>query len=147
MPLDAGPTKTQAITDAFDAIGRAAPTNMPRSKHKLDPVAFEYHASTQLSRLAEARKRKAQSAAVKAGVMFDPETDPRPIGTVEVIYAGDVVVIGVSVGTPGTRLDINGVVRDLEKAGLKLAKINAIINQNTVENRAPHKFNSTLIEG
>lgn len=144
MPLDAARTTTQAITEAFDAIGRDAPTSMPRSKRKLDPVAFEYHASSQLSRLAEARKRKAEAAAVKAGVLFDPSIEPRPIGTVELVYAGDVVEIGVSVGTPGTRLDVQGVIRDLEKAGLKLPKINAIINGNTIENRAPHKFTSSL---
>lgn len=143
---------TAAINTAFEDIGQshgkerpAAPgTGMPKSKSNQEPTAWEYFVATHLARLAEARKRRAQAAAVKAGVLFDPEKEPRPIGTNALVYAGDVVEIAVAVATPGTRLDQEGLVKDLEKAGLALPRINKIINANTLENRAPHKFSSTL---
>lgn len=146
MPLDAtkANAKTEALNDAFATIGMSGLTLMPRSKGNLEPLAWEFHVAAHLVRLADARKKKAQAAAVKAGVMFDPEKQPMAIGTNALIYAGEVVEIAVSVTTPATRLDQDGLIAGLEKAGMKREKINALINANTYENRAPHKFVSTL---
>jgi hypothetical protein len=147
MPLDTAKAnaKTEALNAAFATIGLSGDTVMPRSKDKLEPVAYEYHVASHLNRLADARKKKAQAAAVKSGIMFDPEKQPMAIGTNALIYSGDVIEIAVTVTTPATRLDQAGLVADLEKAGLKIEKINAIVLANTYENRAPHKFLSTLI--
>jgi hypothetical protein len=149
MPLDAARanTKTGAINDAFAAIGTAAGngTSMPRSKKNTEPVAWEYHCASHLARIAEARKAKAIAAAVKAGVMFDPAKQPLPVGSNALVYAGEVVEIACTVGTAATRLDAAAFADDLEKAGVKRALIDRLALKHTIENRAPHKFTSSLV--
>jgi hypothetical protein len=143
MPLTAAKANdlTEALNVAFAAIG----DTMPRSKGNLEPLAVEYHVASHLARIADARKKKAQSAAVKAGIMFDPEKQPMPVGSNALVYAGEVVEIAVSVTTPASRLDQPAFVADLEKSGVKLPLINRLLNKYTVENRAPHKFVSSLV--
>jgi hypothetical protein len=137
--------KTTAFNDAFAAIGNAIPTKMPGCKRNTEPAAWEYHVASHLLRLADARKKKAQAAAIKVGVMFDHEKQPRPIGSESVVYAGDVVDISVSVTTPATKFDLSAFCADLEKSGVKLLLINRLANKHTSENRAPHKFTSSLV--
>lgn len=146
MPLDAtrANAKTEALNDAFANIGKSGDTKMPRSKKNTEPTAWEVFVAQHLSRIAEARKKKAIAVAVKAGVMIDHEAEPLAIGSRSLIYAGDVVEISCSVTTPTTRLDVKEFTADLEKAGVKLPLINRLLNKHTHENRAPHKFVSTL---
>ena len=137
--------KTGAINDAFAAIGRTDPTDMPRSKLNTEPAAWEYHVASHLLRLAEARKKKAHAAAVKAGVIFDHEKEPMPVGTNTLTYAGNVVEISVAVTTPSTRLDAAAFVDDLAAAGVKRALLERLTGEHTKESRAPHKFTSSLV--
>ncbi len=146
MPLSAvnANLKTKAINDFFAAIGNSKETAMPRSKGNLEPLAWEVLVAKHLKRIAAAREKKAVAAAVKAGVMFDPEKQPLPIGTQALIYAGDVVEIAVAVSAPGSHLDQPALIEDLEKAGLKLPVVNRLFNKHTSENRAPHMFTATI---
>lgn len=146
MPLDAAraAAKITAINNAFASIGTSGDTKMPVSKKNTEPVAYEFYTSAHLARIAEARKKKAHAAAVKAGVIFDHEKDPQPIGSNTRVYAGDVIEIACSVTTPATRLDADAFVSDLEKAGVKLALLNRLRNKHTHENRAPHKFTASI---
>jgi hypothetical protein len=150
MPLD-GPramNKTQALTDAFTAIGHAAGTLMPRSINKTtEPLAWEVFAAKLLEKTAAARTKKAVKAAVTGGVLFDHSAHPEPIGTNRVVYDGDVIRIDLEVGTPGTRLDVDALIPALVKAGLRLDRVNELINRHTVENAAPHKFVASLATG
>jgi hypothetical protein len=139
--------RTAAINEAFAAIGAAGDTKMPRAKGNTEPLAWEYHVSAHLLRIAEARKKKAQLAAVKAGVMFDPEKDPRAVGTHAVVYAGELVEIVVDVTTAQSRLDAVALFDDLVFAGVKRALIDRLVARHTHENRAPHKFTSSLVTG
>lgn len=148
MPLDAtrAMTKTESLTEAFAGIGHAAGTQMPRSVNKsTEPLAWEYFTAKLLEGIATARIRKAIKAAIKGGVLFDHKDHPRPIGTNAVIYDGDVICIGLEVGTPGTKLDVDALIPALVKAGLRLERVNALINKHTVENAAPHKFTASLV--
>jgi hypothetical protein len=148
MPLDANRamTKTEALTEAFASIGHAAGTLMPRSANKAEELlAWEVFAAKLLEQIAAARARKAIKAAIAGGVMFDHSEHPEPIGTNRVVYDGDVVRIDLAVGTPGTRLDIDGLIPALVKAGLRLERVNELINRHTIENAAPHKFTTSLV--
>lgn len=138
---------TTAINEAFDAIGRAGDTAMPRVRgsKNTEPTAFEYLVSSLLLRISESRREKARGAALKAGILFDPEKQPLTIGTTNaVVYSGEVVEIVVSVTNPTSRLDQPELVAGLEKAGVKLAVINKQVLKATHENRAPHRFTATL---
>lgn len=148
MPLDAARsvTKTEALTDAFALIGQSAGTSMPRSANRAtESLAWEFFASKMLEKAAAARTQKAIKAAIKGGVMFDHKENPRPIGTNTVVYDGDVIRIDLEVGTPGTRLDIDALIPALVKAGMRLDRVNELINRCTTENAAPHKFQASLV--
>ena len=137
---------TAGIGAAFAAIGVQSPTTMPKSPRNGEPFAYEYHVASLLARLAEARKRKAVSEAVKAGVMFDPDKTPRPVGTDALVYAGDVVEISVSVTTPTTKVDMEAFLADISKKHKVPAdKLAALLVQHTHKNRAPHQFKSTIV--
>lgn len=138
--------KTEAFNVAFGEIGSSIATAMPRSKSgNREPFAWELLVSKHLKRLADAREKKAVKEAVKAGVIFDPEKQPLPVGSNAMVYAGDVVEISCEVGTPQTRLDLEGLLPDLEKAGIKPPVLLKLITKHTHNNRAPHKFSATLV--
>jgi hypothetical protein len=147
LDLTRANAKTATLNTAFAAIGVDGDTKMPRAKGNNEPIAWEYHVASHLSRIAEARKKKAQAAAVKAGVMFDPEKQPLAVGANALVFAGEVVEISVSVSTPTTKLELPELLDDLEKAGLKRPVINRLVVKHTKDNRAPHKFTSSLVTG
>jgi hypothetical protein len=139
--------KTEAFNTAFAAIGVDGDTKMPRAKLNTESTAWNYFVAAHLLRIAEARKKKAQAAAVKAGVLFDAEKNPRPVGTHALVYAGGVVEIVVDVTTPATKLDAPALFDALAAAGVKRALIDKLAARHTHENRAPHKFTSSLVTG
>jgi hypothetical protein len=151
MPLDAprANTKTLAITNALALIGIESPTQMPRSGNKnTEPVAWEVFVAKLLEKTAKARTAKAVKAAIAAGVMFDHEDEPCPVGTNKVVYDGDVVRIDLEVGTPGMRLDVKALIPALVKASKKpmtLDTVQTLFTQHMVENAAPHKFTPSLV--
>jgi hypothetical protein len=109
--------------------------------------AYEYHVASQLSRFAEARKRKAHAAAVKAGVMFDHLKDPMEPGTAQVVYAGAVIEISVAVGQPVAGIDHDGFVEGLLLAGVKLSLIKRLSARHATDTRPAHTFTSSLVTG
>jgi hypothetical protein len=148
MPLDAARsvTKTEALSNAFASIGHAAGTLMPRSVNKAtEPLAWEFFTSKMLETTAAARTKRAIKAAIAGGVMFDHTADPRRIGTNAVIYDGDVIRIDLAVGTPSTKVDLDALIPALVKAGLRLDRVNELINRCTTENAAPHRFTASLV--
>jgi hypothetical protein len=124
MPLSvaAAAAKTTAISTAFNAIGNAGDTAMPRCRRNIEAAAWEYFVASLALRIAEARRKKAITGAVTAGVMFDPAETPRPVGTEALVYAGDVVEIGLSVTTATTALDLPAFLDALEKGGSEHAR-------------------------
>lgn len=147
MPFDAtaANTKTAEINDAFAAIGTATIAAMPPSQRNNEPQAWEYHVASHLLRIAEARKTAAARSAVKAGILFDHEKRPCSAGTNALVYAGDVVEIRVAVTTPASRLDAVAFVADLEERGVSRELLDKLLTAHTKQNRAPHKFTSSLL--
>lgn len=137
-------TITAGLNAEFATIGFSGDAKMPRSKLNTEGTAWEYHVSSHLLRIAEARKTAAVKAAVKLGVMFDHAKDPMPVGTNALVYAGDVVEISVSVSTAAEKLDATELGVALVKNGVKLALVERLFRQCTHANRAPHKFVSSL---
>ena len=144
MPIDAARV-SDALTASFAEIGVATSIMQPRSRKNTEPFAWEYHVASLLLRLAEARRRRAIKAAVGAGVIFDHEKEPLAPGSDQVVYAGDVVEIRVAVATPASVLDVPAFLADLAKAGVKPALITRLTNKHTHDNRAPHKFTSSIV--
>jgi hypothetical protein len=149
MPLDATAANalTARINDAFAGIGTQAATAMPPSKRNNEPHAWEYHVASHLLRIAEARKKKAQAAAIKAGIMFDHEKAPLVPGTTKQVYAGDVVEISVAVTTPQSRLDHAALIDDAEWTAPQRNLLLKLIAKHTLASRPPHKFTASLLTG
>ncbi len=55
------------------------------------------------------------------------------------------IEISCAVTTAATRLDVAALIEDLEKHGVARTLLDALTAKHTSENRAPHKFSSTLI--
>jgi hypothetical protein len=149
MPLDTtqANTKTESINIAFDEIGYANGTAIPRgTKDKREAAAWEYHWASHLLRIAEIRRRKAAAECVKLGVMFDPKQDPLPVGTNATVFAGKLVEIAVQVAAPIERIDFLPLWDLLEKKfKLPRAKLDAVIADHTYELPAAHKFITSLV--
>lgn len=145
MKLALANTLTQAINDAFLAIGSENGTSMPRSKGNLEPLAWEYHVASGLASAAEKRKNAAVKACITAGIMFDHKKQPLCSGVHSVVYEGDIVRIIVDVGTPGERFDANGFRADLEAKGVDPKLLLKLTEKHTHHNAAPHKFQAQLV--
>jgi hypothetical protein len=121
------------------------PLDSTRASTDVRVVAREYHDASVGLRDAEARRKKATAAAVKLGVLPDHERFPLPVGTAEVVYADDGLVISVTVVAPITGWDHAGFVADLLKAGVKPALIKRLDKKHRTETRPAHKFVSSLV--
>jgi hypothetical protein len=146
MPLDvaAANTRTQAINEAFPAIGTIGATRMPANGNNREPVAWEYHLASHLLRIAETRRKRAHAATVKNAVMFDHEKAPMAVGTNALVWVGNIVEISVLVAAPIVTVDHAGLVADLLKTRVDLKLIKRLVGKNRVEMCPAHKFISAL---
>ena len=149
MRLDAAKAslKTEAITKAFESIGYTEETAMPRCRGNVEPIAWEYHAASQLLRLAEKRRKKAQAAAVEAGVIFDHKLEPEEVGTNRQVYRGPVIEVTLAVSPSQDSFDHAGFVAALLKAGVKPALITRLTAKHTRVGNPIHTFRSSLVVG
>ena len=149
MRLDAAKAslKTEAITNAFEGIGTTEETAMPRCRGNVEPIAWEYHAASQLLRLAKKRREKAQAAAVEAGVIFDHKLEPEAVGTNRQVYRGAVIEVTLAVGPGQDIVDHEGFVAGLLKAGVKPALIKRLTAKHTLAGNPIHTFRSSLVIG
>jgi hypothetical protein len=153
MPLDAARSadKTTSINDCFAAIGAGKDptpgTGMPRSKLNTEPLAFEVFAAKHLAKIANAREKKAITAAIKAGVMFDHKAEPEPDGTTRVVYDGDVVRIDLSVGTGRAGFDLEGFVKSLLAAKVEPKLLKRLVAKHETVTASPHSFTASLVTG
>lgn len=153
MALDAGKaaTKTRAIADDFDLIGKADGSAMPRwpgdkVEKPRGEAAWEYHVASALHRLSETRRNAAIKEAIRAGVMFDHEKTPAAAGTQRVVYAGPIVEIAVKVADGGRAgLFVDGFVADLIKAKVDPKLIERLRAKHRTETRPAHGFTSSLV--
>jgi hypothetical protein len=148
MPLDSAraASRTAAVADAFAEIGRANGTAMPRAKGAQERVAYEYWVSSQLAQAAELRRERAKRAAIAAGVLPDYVTAPLAIGTMEVVYAGTLVTIGVKVFSQADKINTPGLVADLAAAGVPKAVLKKLLKRHTRSFAGAHVFAASLTE-
>jgi hypothetical protein len=148
MPLDAlarANSKTEAMNEAFGAIGHGAPVTMPRSKRNQEPLAWELFCAKFLRKAAEAREALAIKAAIKAGVIFDHKLAPEPDGTARVVYEGDVVRIDLKVTTGREGVDHDGFVESLLAAGVAPKLLDKLAVKHATVSAAPHSFTPSLV--
>ena len=129
--------KHVAITSAFAAIGRTGDTAMPRSRKNTEAIAWEYHTSIILEREAAARRKHAQRAAIKAGIIFDHEAEPMEPGTNARIYVGDVVAIDLTVANPAEKLDATTLGVRLVSAACGCLEVERLFLACTAQTAAP----------
>lgn len=150
MPLDItlATSLTEQLNEAFAAIGRSGATTIPSGRpNAAETAAYEYHVASHLLRIAETRRKRAHAAAVKAGVMFDHEKQPEPVGTERVVYAGQLVEVSVTVAAPIVGLDHLAFVVGLLEAGVKASLVRRLQAKYATETRASHRFTSSLVTG
>lgn len=133
------------INTCFTNIGITNGAKMPKSGDNREPLAWDMWLGYHLARLADKRKSIAEEAAVKAGLIFDKKTHPRPSGTKEVLFNGDLVSIAVEVRKSSTRVDVDKLLAFLVSKKVSAKLLDEAILQATYENRPPHIFDPVLI--
>jgi hypothetical protein len=136
---------TDTINTCFAKIGSANGTKMPTSGNNMEPVAYELWCAHHLATLANKRKAQAEAAAVREGIINDKEKDPRPAGTREVQFNGDVVSVMLEVRQPATRVDAEKLVDFLTNKGVNLKWLQEAVDFASSETRPAHVFSTMLI--
>lgn len=134
------------MNTCFATIGVNNGTKMPKSGNNREPVAWELWVAHHLTSLANKRKANAEDAAIKAGVIFDKEKNPKPPGTKEATFSGEVVTVSVEVRKPTTRVNVDKLLAFLA-ATKKVSRstLDAAVEHATETNRAAHVFDTMLI--
>jgi hypothetical protein len=141
-------TKTQLVdkvNTCFTNIGITNGAKMPRSGDNREPIAWELWLGYHLARLASKRKANAEDAAVKAGLILDKEANPRPSGTKEVLFNGELVSISLEVRKASTRVDVDKLIAFLASKKIPAALLTEAVDYATFETRPAHVFDPVLI--
>jgi hypothetical protein len=133
------------INLAFASIGHTAGMKMPKSERNDEPAAWELFVAQHVLSLANKRKDNAEKDAIAAGVIIDKEKNPKPEGTREVIYNGDVVSIALEVRTAATRVSVNVLCDYLSEKGVSQKLLMEAMAFATDKSRAAHVFTTMLI--
>jgi hypothetical protein len=134
-----------AINVAFTSIGHAAGMQMPRCTGNQAPAAWELWVSQHVLSLATKRKERAEQEAIKAGVIFDKEKEPREGGTRETVFNGECVSVMLEVRGASKRVSADKMADYLVSKGVKQALIDEARIAATSTSRAAHVFTTTLI--
>jgi hypothetical protein len=118
---------------------------MPPSGDNREPVAWELFVAQHLNALAGKRKDMAEKAAVVAGVIIDKEKNPKPEGSLDVVYSGEHVQVMLKVSNAASRVDITKVMTYLLAHDVKAELVRAAIDQAMTKNRPAHVFSTVLL--
>ena len=132
------------INMMFDDIGYLSGTRMPKSSRNNEPAAWKLFIAHHLVSRANKLKDQAEAEAIKDGVIFDKQKNPRPEGTREVVYNGDIVKVLVEVRKASERVDVSLFVDALHLAGVKNEVIDRCLGQSTRTTRPAHVFTTIL---
>jgi hypothetical protein len=136
---------TDAVNTCFAKIGSANGTKMPPSERNDEPIAYELWLAHHLASLANKRKQQAEASAVAAGIINDKEKEPKPAGTREVLYNGNVVSVQLEVRQPSTRVDADKLLNYLTQRGVNIKLLQEAVAQASSETRPAHVFSTMLI--
>jgi hypothetical protein len=134
-----------AINLSFASIGHTPGMKMPKSERNDEPAAWELFVAQHVLSLANKRKDNAEKDAIDAGVILDKEKNPKPEGTREVIYNGDVVSIAVEVRKAATRVSVNVLCDYLAGKGVSQKLLMEAMKVATDKSKAAHVFTTMLI--
>ena len=136
---------TDAVNTCFAKIGTTNGSKMPPSSRNDESIAYELWVAHHLTSLANKRKVAAEALAAREGIINDKERDPRPAGTKEVIYNGDVVSVQLEVRQPATRVDAEKLLDFLTTKGVNLKWLQEARQHASTEMRPAHVFSTMLI--
>ena len=157
MPLDTTTTSTTgtasqirsaAVLAAFADVGHVGTTAPPRAKgaaRAVDKTAWEYYVASVGCQTQESRREKAKRACIAAGLIPDTAINPLPVGTLETVYAGLFVTIGLKVAAQADRTNVPGLVADL-LAHIPAKTLNRLVKKHTRSFAGAHIFTASLIE-
>ena len=95
-------TINYSIMQQLNAIGEKL---CPPSKNNTEGAAWNYYVASIIEKAGKAHRDKARKEAIKQGVMFDHEKEPKEPGDANTAYDGDVVRINYVVRNPSTTVD------------------------------------------
>lgn len=134
-----------AMNTCFTSIGNGNGMKMPRSGNNLEPYAWELFVAKHVLRLAEKRKDDAEAACAKAGLINDKEKNPKPAGTREIIFTGNVVSISLEVRNASPRVSHTKMVDYLLEHGVKQEVLDEAVKAATSLSKPAHVFTPILI--
>jgi hypothetical protein len=133
------------INTTFASLGHANGMRMPKSGNNLEPYAWDLWLAHHVLSLATKRKEQAEKAAIAAGVIIDKEKHPRPGGTREVVFNGDVVSVSLEVRYPSARVDAVKMAEYLTAHGVSSTVVSDAMSHATTMTKPAHVFSTMLI--
>jgi hypothetical protein len=140
-----GPKIRNAISTAFDKIGKQNGHACPKSTNNQEGIVYELFVAQQLSRLADARKKAAMASAVDSGVIFDHTEQPRSPGDYT-LFSGEFASISLRVNNPSVSVDPKRFRSELAKLGVALELINEAEKKATIAKSPAHVFTVALTD-
>jgi hypothetical protein len=109
-------------------------------------VAMRYHLARTAATVAASENKKATSAAVKSGVIFDHKAHPEPAGTEREVYDDGEVRITLKVSEPSQKLDEAAFLAALGPMfKIPAVKLQRLVDKHTHDTAASHTFSSSLV--
>lgn len=122
-------------------------TMCPPSTNNTESYAWDYYIANKIEAYGKKAKDVARKMAIKNGVMFDHEKEPRePTGGELVdVYTGDVIRISLAVKNGATSVDGREFYATLKNMGLITDDIEAAYQGAHKTARPAHSFTATLL--
>jgi hypothetical protein len=132
------------IAIAFAQVVHAIRTMAPQKASTKTLAAMDYYGSSAVAAIAEAWRGKAKKTAIALGVLPNYEAEPFDIGTAETVYTDAFTTISLRVTPQAPRVDVDGLVADLEAAGIKPALLKRLLKKHTRTFAGAHVFTASL---
>lgn len=132
------------LLEALADLERTLALLRPRARTAKDKLALDYWGASEAQRLGEAWREKAKRAAIAGGVLPDHTADPLPVGTSTTVYASSLLTIGLKVVRQADRVDVAGLLADLEAYGVKPSVLKRMLKKRTELLGGAHIFRALL---
>lgn len=135
------------INVAFDSIGETFPkTQMPKCTANNAKEAWDYFMAKYLLARAEKRKEKAEQKAIKAGVLFDRDKNPRAPGQHGQVFNGEVIGVMLEVRNGAERVNVGDMIEHLISVGkVKESVVFAARDAATKKMKDAHVFTPYIL--
>lgn len=120
-------------------------TMCPPSTNNTESYAWDYYVANKIEAYGKKAKDVARKMAIKNGVMFDHEKEPREPGEAVDVYSGDVIRISLAVKMPVTKVDGEAFYDALKKLGIVNEQVEERYQLSHKTARPAHSFTATLL--